>query len=176
MLAMADDPTSPDWRVISARGTVAAKEGKFADAIPLYERALMLSQEQSSVMNNLAMAYAMAGEPAKAEEMLRRIADKGGTPKARQNLALVLGLQGKFDESRAIAAQEIGAAGAAADTAYLRRMVKVDKPEPSRELASAAASKASFKPALSDAWKTEATPSKVAFANPDQPGLKGMSP
>ena len=128
LLAVADDPSSPDWRVISARGTVAAKEGKSRDAIGLYERALTLSQDQSSVMNNLAMAYAMNGEAAKAEDMLRRIEAKGGaTAKTRQNLALVLGLQGKFDEAKTAATKDLGADGAAQDTDYLKRMVKVEK-------------------------------------------------
>jgi Flp pilus assembly protein TadD len=126
MLAMADDPTSPDWRVISARGTVLAKEGKFRDSIPMYERALTLSQDQTSVMNNLAMAYAMNGEADKAEAMLRRIEAKGGTAKTRQNLALVLGLQGKFDEAKTVTAADLGAEGAAQNSDYMKRMVKVD--------------------------------------------------
>lgn len=126
MLAVADDPGKPDWRVISAKGTILAKEGKFTDAIPLFERAMTLAPDQTSVMNNLAMAYAMGGEAARAEEMLRRIEQTGGTanPKIRQNLALVLGLQGKFDESKAIASEEIGREGAAANASLLRQFVK----------------------------------------------------
>jgi Flp pilus assembly protein TadD len=124
MLAVADDPAAPDWRVISARGTVLAKEGKYRDSIPLYERALTLSADQPSVMNNLAMSYAMAGEANKAEEIMRKIEAKDGSPKTRQNLALVLGLQGKFDEAKQISTQDLGAEGAAANTDLLKRMVK----------------------------------------------------
>lgn len=128
MLAVADDPGKPDWRVISAQGTVLAKEGKFAEAVPVFERALMLAPEQTSVMNNLALAYAMGGEAARAEEMLRKIETAGGTPnpKVRQNLALVLGLQGKFDESKAIASAEIGQDGAAANATLMRQFVKAN--------------------------------------------------
>lgn len=178
MLAVADDPASPDWRVISARGTVAAKEGKYAEAIPLYERALMLSQEQTSVMNNLAMAYAMAGEARKAEDLLRRIEAKGGNAKSRQNLALVLGLQGKFDESKSVASQEMSANSAAADNDVLRRMVKVDKPAAEAHVSKASAkSGAAFKPAAPDAaWQDEAVVSKASAVAPGQPPLKGMSP
>ena len=39
LLERADDPTQPDWRVVLARGTVLAKEGRYKDAIPYYERA-----------------------------------------------------------------------------------------------------------------------------------------
>jgi Flp pilus assembly protein TadD len=126
MLAVADDPTAPDWRVVSARGTVLAKEGKFADAIEFYERALTLSQDQTSVMNNLAMAYAGNGDAAKAEAMLRQAEAKGGSAKTRQNLALVLGLQGKFDEAKTVSSADLGDVGAKSNSDYLRKMVKVD--------------------------------------------------
>jgi len=113
MLAIADDPTSPDWRVISARGTVLAKEGKYREAITFYQKALALSQDQPSVLNNLAMAHAMSGDAAAAEQILRQLEIKGGTPKTRQNLALVLSLQGKFDEAKMISAKDPGAMGSA---------------------------------------------------------------
>ena len=104
LLAAADDPTRPDWRVVSARGTVWAKQGKYSNAIPFYERALSLSPNNPTVMNNLAMAHAMMGDPKKAEEILRQaLATPGATPKMRENLALVLGLQGRYDESRSVA-------------------------------------------------------------------------
>jgi Flp pilus assembly protein TadD len=186
MLAVADDPLAPDWRVISARGTIFAKEGKYKEAIPLYERALMLSQEQTSVMNNLAMAYAMAGEANKAEDVLRRIEAKGGNAKSRQNLALVLGLQGKFEESKAISAQTIGAESANADTDYLKRMVKVDTKavsaaavasveKTSRSKTMAAAPQ--IKPAVAEGqWQSDTVPSKVADMTPQSQTLKGMTP
>ena len=99
LLTIADDPTKPDWRVISARGTVMAKQGKYSDAIPFYERALTLSPKNPTVMNNLAMAHAMMGDPKKAEEILRQaVTEDGATPKVRENLAIVLGLQGRYDE------------------------------------------------------------------------------
>ena len=126
MLSMADDPSAPDWKVISARGTLAAKEGKYRDAIGLFERANSLSNDHPSVLNNLALAYAMNGEAAKAEDMLRRLDGKGGSARTRQNLALVLNLQGKFDEAKQIAAKDIGPEGASQNAEFMRRMVKVD--------------------------------------------------
>jgi Flp pilus assembly protein TadD len=123
LLAMADDPTKPDWRVISARGTVMAKQNRFGDAIPLFERALQLSSSQPSVMSNLAMAHAANGDPAKAEEILRRARAASNDPKIAQNLAIVLGLQGKHDEARTVTANVVPAATAAADADFVRRMV-----------------------------------------------------
>lgn len=55
LLARADDPAKPDWRIISAKGTVQAKQGNYKDAIVLYEQARELAPEQASVLNNLAL-------------------------------------------------------------------------------------------------------------------------
>ncbi len=127
LLAIADDPARPDWRVISARGAALAKEGNYNDAIPFFERARALSQDQPSVINNLALAYAMNGEPAKAESMLRQAATADGqSPRIRQNLALVLGLQGKYDEAKLVAARDIPMSNATENADYLRQVVKLD--------------------------------------------------
>jgi Flp pilus assembly protein TadD len=127
LLAAADDPTKPDWRVVSARGTVLAKQGKYADAIPFYERALALAPGNPGVMNNLAMAHAMMGDPKKAEEILRQAAaTPGATPKVRENLALVLGLQGRYDESKSVASSVLDSDAAASNASYLKQLVKLD--------------------------------------------------
>ncbi len=127
LLAAADDPIHPDWRIISARGTVLAKQGKYAEAIPYYDRALNLAHNQPSILSNLAMATAMSGDPARAESLLRRAeASDGASPKIRQNLALVLGLQGKYDEAKLIAARDIPMETAAENTSFLRQVVKLE--------------------------------------------------
>lgn len=103
ILERADDPAKPDWRVISARGTVLAKQGDYKGAISFFERARELAPTQASVMNNLAMAYTMDGQAEKAEQYLRQATAAGSTdPRVRQNLALVLGLQGKLEEAKLI--------------------------------------------------------------------------
>jgi Flp pilus assembly protein TadD len=127
LLAMADDPGKPDWRIISARGAALAKEGNYSEAIPLFERSVALSQNQPSVLSNLALAYAMNGEPNKAESMLRQAAaTDNNSPRIRQNLALVLGLQGKYDEAKLVAARDIPMTNAAANADFLRQVVKLD--------------------------------------------------
>jgi Flp pilus assembly protein TadD len=127
LLAAADDPTKPDWRVISARGTVLAKQGKYGEAIPFYERALTLAPNSASVMNNLAMAHAMTGDSKTAEAILRRAAaSPGATKKVRENLALVLGLQGRYEESKSVASSVLGADMAGSNADYLKQMVKLE--------------------------------------------------
>lgn len=124
LLALAEDPAKPDWRLISARGTVMAKQNKYAEAIPLFERAMSLAPSQASVMSNLAMAHAANGEPAKAEELLRKATSVSNDPKIKQNLALVLGLQGKHDEAGKVRSTAAPSATASADTEFVRQMVR----------------------------------------------------
>ena len=127
MLEFADDPMRPDWRVLSARGAALAKLGKYKDAVQHLERANMIAPEQPTVKNNLALAYAMNGDPAKAEDLLRQVvARDGGTPKARQNLALVLGLQGKYDEATQVGSTAVAANLARENTKIVRQMVKLE--------------------------------------------------
>jgi Flp pilus assembly protein TadD len=123
LLEQADDPANPDWRVISARGTVLAKQASYRDAIPFYERALSLAPNQSSVLSNLALAHAMEGNPEKAEPLLKRAAAGDRDPRVSQNLALVLGLQGKYDEAKLVAAHNLPADAAAANVDYIRSIV-----------------------------------------------------
>lgn len=141
LLAAADNPTKPDWKVISARGTVLAKEGKYGEAIPFFERALSLAHNHPSLVNNLALAHAMSGEAERAEGMLRQASIANpASPKIRQNLALVLSLQGRYDEAKQIASQDLTPEKAAKNTETLRRIVKLEPkaapvPEPPKALA-----------------------------------------
>jgi len=151
LLAFADDPTNPDWRVISARGTALAKQGKYTDAIPYYERALTLAHDHPSLLNNLAMAHAMLGDAKKAEGLLRQAAlSETSKAKVRQNLALVLGLQGKYQESTSVAARDMPATVAAADAQYLRKLTKLSQAEapqaePARQVAGGQAARGQLK-------------------------------
>jgi Flp pilus assembly protein TadD len=133
LLDAADDVTNPDWRVISARGTILAKQGKHKEAIALYERALQLAPDQTSILNNLALAHAMDGRADKAEPLLKRAAEvQGADPRVSQNLSLVLGLQGKHGEARTIAAKAMPSDEARDNVEFVRAMVGRDAPsEPS---------------------------------------------
>jgi Flp pilus assembly protein TadD len=176
LLAAADDSLHPDWRIISARGTVMAKQGKYAEAIPFYDRALSLAHDQPSILSNLALATAMSGDPARAESLLRRAeASDGASPKIRQNLALVLGLQGKYDEAKLIAARDIPMATAAENTSFLRQVVKLEpKTMPSTvdksiDLAEAPVAQSKSSKAAQVANAADAKGKKTAAAKPAKP-------
>jgi len=127
LLSLADDPAKPDWRVISAQGTVLAKQGKQKEAIPYFERARIIAPTQVSVLNNLALAYAMDGQAEKAEGIFREIPAQQSNAKIRQNLALVLGLQGKYEESRQAAAADLAPEQATANARILKTMTQLEE-------------------------------------------------
>lgn len=125
LIARADDPASPDWRIISAKGTIAARRGDKTGALTLFEQAVKLAPNEPSVLNNLALAYALNGQAQMAEPLLRRAAAAGGDDKkVRQNLALVLGVQGKFDEARQVASTDLAADTVKENATFLTKMVK----------------------------------------------------
>lgn len=114
LLIRAEDPAKPDWRLISARGTVLAKQGRFKESIEFFEKALSLAPGQPSLLNNLAMAYAMDGQAARGEELLRRATASGASdPRLQKNLELVMDLQGKGSEAQPTVAAAPPAAPAA---------------------------------------------------------------
>lgn len=159
LLAFADDPARPDWRIVSARGAALAKEGNHKDAIPLFQRAMALSNGNPSVMNNLAMAYALDGRAGESEQLLKEAAAKGGNAQVQKNLALVLGLQGKYDEAQVIGNRVLPHDTTKADTAIVRQMVRLD-PKPYTPAAVAAPPTAVAKaplPVAQAAVKTAAT-------------------
>lgn len=134
LLAIADDPVNPDWRVVLARGTAHAKEGSYREAITFYERAQALQPQHPSVLNNLALAYTMAGDAERGETLLREAQTRGGNARVRQNLALVLGLQGKYDEATQLASTDLAPSEAQANTALLQKMVRREaQPMPAQE-------------------------------------------
>jgi Flp pilus assembly protein TadD len=124
VLSRAHSPDNPDWRLLSVQGTALDKLGKHDEARRYYESALKIVPEEPSVLSNLGLSYMLTRELPNAEQALRRAY---GNPRAdarvRQNLALVVGLQGRFAEAETIAKGDLPAEEAAANVAYLREML-----------------------------------------------------
>jgi Flp pilus assembly protein TadD len=98
--------------------------GHAKEARDLYRKALELKPDEPSVLSNLGMSYLLEGDLRTAESYLRSAADKpAADSRVRQNLALVVGLQGRFDEAEQIASAELSPEQAEANVAYLRQML-----------------------------------------------------
>jgi Flp pilus assembly protein TadD len=124
-LQRAQDPTRPDWRLISAEGTIYDQTGRPAQARARYQKALDLAPGEPSVLSNLAMSHMLEDNLQAAEEYLRQAVNHpAADSRVRQNLALVVGLQGRFDEARQIASRELAPQQAEANMRYLQQMLK----------------------------------------------------
>ena len=124
VLNRAHSPDQPDWRILSAQGAVLDQMGRHQDAQRYYSSALKIMPDEPSVLSNLGLSYALAKDLPKAEATLRRAVERpGADPRVRQNLALVVGLQGRFAEAETIARADLPPAEAAANVAYLKQMM-----------------------------------------------------
>lgn len=123
-LRRAVDAKAPDWHVHSALGVTLAASGRLHEARKELERALALAPEHPSVLNNLALAYALDGKPADAERLMRRAAAASDAKRARNNLALLLAAKGQPSEARAIVVAALPEARARRDLAYMETLGK----------------------------------------------------
>jgi Flp pilus assembly protein TadD len=123
-LSNAHTPANPDWRILSVQGTTLDQMGKHDEARRYYASALKIVPEEPSVLSNLGLSYMLTKDLGKAEQVLRRAYGSAGSdPRIRQNLALVVGLQGRFAEAEAIVKADLPPDEAAANVAYLKQML-----------------------------------------------------
>lgn len=124
VLNRAHSPDQPDWRILSVQGAVLDQLGRHDEAQRYYLTALKIVPDEPSVLSNLGLSYALAKNLPDAEATLRRAgAHQPADPRVRQNLALVVGLQGRFAEAEQIAGADLPPDQAAANVAYLRKML-----------------------------------------------------
>jgi Flp pilus assembly protein TadD len=120
----AHSPDQPDWRILSAQGAVLDQMGRHEEAQRHYLTALKIVPDEPSVLSNLGLSYALSKDLKNAEATLRRAAAQNPVDsRVRQNLALVVGLQGRFAEAETIARADLPPDQAAANVAYLRQML-----------------------------------------------------
>ncbi|MGL4490606.1 MAG: tetratricopeptide repeat protein [Rhizobiaceae bacterium] len=120
----AQRPEYPDWKLLSAEGAILDQMGKANEARELYRKALDIAPGEASIQSNLGMSYLLEGDLKTAETYLSAAArSPSADSTVRQNLALVVGLQGRFDEAEQIASRELSPEQAQANLAYLRQML-----------------------------------------------------
>ena len=125
VLGRAHTPDQPDWHILSAQGAVLDQMGRHEEAQRYYASALKIAPDEPSVLSNLGLSYALSRDLTRAEATLRRATTQSRVvdPRVRQNLALVVGLQGRFTEAENIARADLPPEEATANVAYLRDML-----------------------------------------------------
>jgi Flp pilus assembly protein TadD len=115
---------APDWNSLLVKGAALDQMGRHGEARALYLQAATIAPGEASIETNLGLSFAMTNDLSAAETHLRRAMQmRGATSQTRQNLALVVGLQGRFDESRALYAAELPPDQVEANMAYVRALL-----------------------------------------------------
>jgi Flp pilus assembly protein TadD len=128
VLQRAHSPDQPDWRILSVQGAVLDQLGRHEEAQRHYASALRIVPDEPSVLSNLGLSYALSKDLKRAEATLQRASGRGSNDKrVRQNLALVIGLQGRLQEAEQIAQADLPPDQAAENVAYLRRITAQHK-------------------------------------------------
>ncbi len=118
------DPTAPNWNALLVKGAILDQKGQNVEARQLYQTALKVAPDQPSIHANLGLSYAMTNDLTAAEKSLRlAVSMRGANTKVRQNLALIVGLQGRFDEAQRLFAAELPPAQVEANMAYIRALL-----------------------------------------------------
>jgi Flp pilus assembly protein TadD len=87
-------------RLWSLKGAALDQIEEYDAARQNYNRALQITPNDPNVLTNLGLSYALSGDLRSAETWLRRAAAMPGSGgSARENLAMVLQLQGRTDEA-----------------------------------------------------------------------------
>jgi Flp pilus assembly protein TadD len=114
----------PDWSSMSVQGSVADQLGDHTQAQQYYRDALKIAPGEPNVLSNLGLSYALTKQLPLAEQVLRQaVENPRADSRVRDNLALVLSLQGKFAEAQKVEQQDRSAQAAAANVASIRQMI-----------------------------------------------------
>lgn len=124
VLARAHTPERPDWSVLSAQGSIADQLGHHEEARDYYQTALKIRPGEPTVLSNLGLSYALSKQLPLAEQtLLTAAAQPAADMRVRQNLALVLALQGKFEDAESWSRRDLSPIDAAANVASIRQMI-----------------------------------------------------
>jgi Flp pilus assembly protein TadD len=124
VLQRAHTPERPNWSILSAQGSVADQMGNHEGAQAYYTSALKMAPENASILSNLGLSYALSKNLGMAEQTLRlAVQQPAADQRVRQNLALVLALQGKFAEAETVSARDLPPAQAAQNVNAIRQMI-----------------------------------------------------
>ena len=146
----------------AALGLAYDRAGQHGYAQRAYSKALAIDPERTATLTNYGLSLALSGNIDRAEETLKQAADRPDADmRVRQNLALVLGLQGKFEEMKTVddaAPAEIMEKNAK----ILQRMIERDSPVPTTTMS---APQVPAAPAPTQTQTIKAAPSTPVASN-----------
>ncbi len=123
-LALVAHADAHDWRSRSALGVALDQLGRFDEARQAYQEALAIKPDDPGLLTNVGVSHLLSGEPEAAEPLLRQaVALPGAPPEARQNLAIAVALQGRFDEAERLERIDLPPQMVADNMAYLRGLL-----------------------------------------------------
>jgi Flp pilus assembly protein TadD len=124
VLARSQNPQNPNWRTLSAQGSVSDQLGDHVQAQAYYATALKIQPDDPGVLTNLGLSYALSGKLPLAEGTIRQASQQPGADmRVRQNLALVLALEGKDGEAEQVAQTDLPPNEAKANIVSIRAMI-----------------------------------------------------
>lgn len=124
LLAKAAVLSPNDWTILSAAGVALDEMGEHERAKDQYSLALRLAPDHPTILTNLGLSHALSGDLVAAETTLRRaVANPSAGAHARQNLSLVLGLKGDFEEAERLARADLPPSLASSNMTTIRSML-----------------------------------------------------
>ena len=118
------DPAQPNWNALLVKGAILDQSGRNPEARAIYTQALLTAPNEASLEANMGLSFAMSNDLSQAEAHLRKaVTMQHATSQIRQNLALVVGLQGRFDEARKLFAAELPPEQVEANMSYVRALL-----------------------------------------------------
>ncbi len=170
VLGRSHTPERPNWSILSAQGSVADQLGDHQGAQAFYLTALKIVPNQPQVLSNLGLSYALEHRLPQAEDTLRlAVAQPAADMRERQNLVLVLSLEGKYAEAEAMTRRDLAPIDAAESVASMKQMIaqsdtwKRSPGEGRSDVAKSVATKSNT--AKSDVVKSDDARSKAARAD-----------
>jgi Flp pilus assembly protein TadD len=110
-----------DWRAATLLAVAMDQAQRPDEALAAHRKAMEIAPDNAVVLSNAAMFYAAQGDKPQAETLLRKAAaEPDATLQVRQNLALVLGLQGKIAEAEKIEREDLPPQMAQANLDYFK--------------------------------------------------------
>jgi Flp pilus assembly protein TadD len=109
----------------SALGTALDRMDQHGEAQKAYAQALALDPNRVATLSNYGLSLALSGNLNGAEEKLRKaVSLPGATAQVNENLALVIGLQGRYAEMKAVSIKSAPPELAEANAAAIQAMIE----------------------------------------------------